>query len=87
MWENGIEHLGWYGEEALGFAAEGESGGGEDGAEGGVSGEDAGAEFGRERVEEDFDQAVFDKLAGGGGVEGDFAEVDWIVQLGMKDGE
>ena len=87
MWENGIEHLGGESEEALGLAAEGKAGGGEDGAEGGVSGEDAGAEFGRERVEEDFDETVFDKLASGGGVEGDFAEVDGIVQLGMKDGE
>ncbi len=79
--------MGGEGEEALGFAAEGESGGGEDGAEGGVSGEDAGAEFGWERAQENFDQAVFHDDAGGGGVEGDFAEVDRIVQLGMEDGE
>ena len=66
---------------------EGEAGGGEDGAEGCVSGEDAGAEFGRERIEEDFDHAVFDSGAGGGSMERDFAEVDGIVELRMKDSE
>ena len=85
--KNRAEDFGGDREKPLWFAAEIEARSGEDGSERRLARKNEGPEFSGKGIEQDLDEPVFHRRAGGGGVKNHLAKIDVSRLPGLEDGD